>query len=66
VRSLREVADRNCLSVTQLTLAVTLMNPAIHCAIVGIKRREQIEEAAGAMGKTVSREDFYAVRRALA
>ena len=66
VRGLREIADRYGLSITQLALAVTLAHPAVHCGIVGIKNPAQIEEAAGTMGKTIEREDYYAVRRQLA
>ena len=50
------------LTVVQLVIAATLMHPSIHCAIVGIKRKEQIVEAAGAMGKKISREDWNKVR----
>jgi gamma-glutamyltranspeptidase/glutathione hydrolase len=49
----------------QLVLTVTLMHPAITCAIAGIKCPEHIEDAAGAMGKTIEREDWYAVRNLL-
>ena len=35
-------------------------------AVVGIKTRAQIVEALGAMGKTLSREDYFAVRKTLA
>jgi len=46
-------------------LAATLMHPAIHVAVCGIKTPEQIEEAVGAIGKTVDREDYFAVRKAV-
>jgi aryl-alcohol dehydrogenase-like predicted oxidoreductase len=65
VRSLQPVADRNGLTLYQLVLAATLMHPAIHVAICGIKTPAQIEEAAGAMGKRLSREDHFAVRNAV-
>ncbi|MHC4494631.1 MAG: hypothetical protein ACYSYM_02280 [Planctomycetota bacterium] len=42
------------------------MHPGIDVAVVGIKNQAQIDEAAGAMGKTISREDYFAVRKALA
>jgi predicted oxidoreductase len=42
------------------------MHPAIHVAVVGIKTAEQIREAAGAMGKTLSREDYFTVRKVIA
>ncbi|HEX7009864.1 MAG TPA: aldo/keto reductase [Phycisphaeraceae bacterium] len=65
VASLRPIAQRYGLNISQLVLAATLMHPAIHCAIAGIKNAQQIEEAAGAMGQTLSREDYYQVRTAL-
>jgi aryl-alcohol dehydrogenase-like predicted oxidoreductase len=65
IRGLKPIADRYGLTIAQLVLAVTLAHPAIHCAIVGVKKPEQIEEAAGAMGKSIGREDYFAVRRAV-
>lgn len=65
VRSLKPVAERNGLSIYQLVLAATLMHPAIHVAICGVKTPAQIEEAVGAAGKTLSREDHFAVRNAV-
>jgi aryl-alcohol dehydrogenase-like predicted oxidoreductase len=50
------------MSTVQLVLAVTIMHPAITCAIVGIKNREQIEDAVGAMGRQISRDHWYRVR----
>ena len=38
----------------------------IDVAVVGIKNAAQITEAIGAMGKTISREDYFAVRKTLA
>jgi hypothetical protein len=65
VRALAPIAERYSLGIVQLVLVVTLMNPMIRCAIVGIKRPEQIVDAAGAMGKRISREDYFAVRTTL-
>jgi aryl-alcohol dehydrogenase-like predicted oxidoreductase len=62
VQSLRTVADRYGLTVCQLAVVATLMHPAIHVAVCGIKTPEQIAEAAGAVGKTISREDYFTVR----
>jgi predicted oxidoreductase len=42
------------------------MHPAIHVAVVGIKNPGQIKEALGARGQTISREDYFTVRKALA
>ena len=57
--------DGHGMSLYQLVLTATLMHPAIQAAIVGIKTPAQIEEAAGAMGKSLSREDYFSVRKAL-
>ena len=65
MQSLKPVAERNGLSIYQLVLAATLMHPSIHVAICGIKTPAQIEEAVGAVGKTLSREDHFAVRNAV-
>ena len=66
VQSLRPMAGGYGLSLYQLILSATLMHPAIHTAICGIKTPEQIAEAAGAMGNVLSREDYYAIRKTLA
>lgn len=65
VQSLAPIAEKHSLSTVQLVLAVTPMSPMIHSAIVGIRNPQQIEEAAGAMGRTIPREDYFAVRAAL-
>jgi aryl-alcohol dehydrogenase-like predicted oxidoreductase len=65
VRGLAPVAAKYGLTLTQLMLAATLGNPAIHCAIVGVKNAAQIEESAGAMGKKLDREDFFKIRAAV-
>jgi len=65
VCALKPLADKYALSVYQLVLTATLMHPGIHAAIVGIKTPDQIKEAAGAMGRTIDREDYFAVRKAL-
>jgi aryl-alcohol dehydrogenase-like predicted oxidoreductase len=66
VQSLSPMAKKYHLSTYQLILAATLMHPSIDVAIVGIKNPSQITEAIGAMGKTISREDYFAVRKTLA
>jgi len=65
VNRLRPIAESLGKTVTQLALRAILRHPAVHSAIVGIKSAAQIEEAAGAMGWKLSREDYYAVRTAL-
>jgi aryl-alcohol dehydrogenase-like predicted oxidoreductase len=65
VRKLQPMAEKYGLTLTQLSLAATLSHAAIHCAIAGIKNAAQIEEAAGAMGKRIEREDYFTIRAAL-
>lgn len=62
VAQVGQIARDLGMSTVQLVLSATVMHPGIHCAIVGIKNREQILEAAGAMGKSLSRQQWYAVR----
>tara|TARA_B110000037_G_scaffold192414_1_gene226616 strand:- start:3638 stop:4606 length:969 start_codon:yes stop_codon:yes gene_type:complete len=62
VGSLQPIADRYDLTIYQLILAATLMHPAIQVAICGIKTPAQINEAVGALGKRLSREDYFAIR----
>jgi aryl-alcohol dehydrogenase-like predicted oxidoreductase len=66
VKNLKPLANKYQLTIYQLILAATLMHPGIDVAIVGIKNPTQINEAIGAVGKTISREDYSAVRKTLA
>ncbi|MBN2314996.1 MAG: aldo/keto reductase [Sedimentisphaerales bacterium] len=66
VQSLKPMAKKYDLSIYQLILTATLMHPGIDVAVVGTKNPAQITEAVGAMGKTISREDYFAVRKTLA
>ncbi len=66
VRKLEPMAKELGVTITQLSIMATVAHPAVTCAIVGIKRPEQIEEAAGAIGKGLSRQEYYRVRDALA
>lgn len=66
VQSLGPLAKKYDLTTYQLVLTATLMHPGIHVAVVGIKKPRQIDEAIGAMGKTISREDYFAIRKTLA
>lgn len=63
LKEVGKVAKKYNLTTVQLVLAVTLMNPAITCAIAGIKNTRHIEDAAGAMGKRISHEDAFNVRQ---
>lgn len=66
VRGLQPMADGYGLTVYQLILAATLMHPAIQVGVIGCKTAAQTREAAGALGKTISRPDYWALRSALA
>jgi len=66
VKSLKPLANKYQLTIYQLVLAATLTHPGIDVAIVGIKNPTQINEAIGAMSKTISREDYFAIRKTLA
>jgi aryl-alcohol dehydrogenase-like predicted oxidoreductase len=66
VDSLRPMAGDYGMTPYQLILAATLMHPAIHVAICGIKTITHIEEAVGAAGKKLSREDYFTIRNTLA
>jgi len=66
VKSLEPLAKKYDLTIYQLVLTATLMHPGIDVAVVGIKNKAQIAEAIGAMGKTISREDCFGVRKTLA
>ncbi len=65
VQNLRPIADGYGLTIYQLVLAATLMHPGIQAAICGIKTPDQIREAAGAVGHTISREDYFTIRKTL-
>ena len=62
VREMARIGKEHGLSAIQAALAVTLMHPGIHVAIVGIKKTEHIEEAVGAAGQKVPRDLFYQLR----
>jgi aryl-alcohol dehydrogenase-like predicted oxidoreductase len=65
VGSLAPMAARYGLSIYQLVLAATLTHPAIQAAVVGIKTSDQVREAAGTLGKTIDRRDYFEIRRLL-
>jgi aryl-alcohol dehydrogenase-like predicted oxidoreductase len=65
VQSLKPMAEKYDMSIYQLILTATLMHPSINVAVCGIKTPEQIAEAAEVMGKTISRPDYFATRKAI-
>ncbi len=64
INKLRPIAERLGKSIAQLAVRFILDHPVAPCAIVGVKNARQTEEAAGAMGWKLSREDYYAIRNA--
>ena len=65
VRGLQPLAEKYGMTLYQLVLSAALMHPAIQVAVVGIKAPAQIKEAVPVMGKTLGREDYFAIRQAL-
>lgn len=61
VRGLEKTAADYGLTITQLVIAATIANPMIDSAITGIKKPSHIEEAAGAVGKIIAREDYFRI-----
>lgn len=66
VRKLSPLAEKYAMSIYQLVLAATLMHPAIHAAVVGVKTPSQIAEAAAVMGKKIERVDYFSIRSIIA
>ena len=66
VQSLAPMAAKYGLTIAQLVLAATLMHPAVHVAINGVKHPRQIEETVGAIGTRLSVEDYEDLRATLA
>lgn len=65
VEQLRPLAESRGRTVAELAIAWTLRRPEVTAAIVGARRREQIEETAPAADWVPSEEDLAAVERSL-
>ncbi|MGQ9673221.1 MAG: aldo/keto reductase [Candidatus Aminicenantales bacterium] len=65
VQNLAPLAKRYGLSIYQLVLAATLLHPAIQCAIIGVKKEEQVKEAVGALAEPIERPDYFKIREIL-
>jgi aryl-alcohol dehydrogenase-like predicted oxidoreductase len=65
VQGLGPMTGRYGMTIYQLVLAATLSHPAIHCAVIGVKTRDQIREAVGAMEKKIDRPDYFKIRQTL-
>lgn len=62
---LTPIAERNGLSIAQLSIAWVLRRPEVTSAIVGARRPDQIEETAQAAGAELSNEDIRAIEDVL-
>jgi len=58
VRRLAELASERGATVSQLAIAWTLANPAVHVSIVGARQLEHLEESVGAAALKLSGEDM--------
>jgi len=63
VRRLKPIAEAQSGTLPQLAIRFVLEHAAVHCAIVGIKTPEQIEEAVGAADWRLSQEAYYQTRQ---
>jgi aryl-alcohol dehydrogenase-like predicted oxidoreductase len=61
VRELERLADDLGITVGQLAIGWTLANPAVHCAIVGARDKDQIKQTAPAGDVALSAEDLERV-----
>jgi len=62
VNRVKPIAEDLSKTMTQFALRFVLDHPAVHCAIAGIKRADQIEDAVGAVGWQLTRSDYYLAR----
>ena len=60
VQNLVPIAERNGLSLSQLALAWCLRKPEVSSVIIGASRPEQVDDNAGASGKTLSSDEWKA------
>jgi aryl-alcohol dehydrogenase-like predicted oxidoreductase len=63
VRSLEEVAQRRGCTLSQLAIAWTLANEAVHVAIVGTRNHRHIEEAVGAAEIELTEDELAEIDR---
>lgn len=66
IDSLKPIADRYGITLTQLSLAWILHNPGITSVIVGATSVKQLEDSAGASGVKLSEEDYQEISRKFA
>jgi aryl-alcohol dehydrogenase-like predicted oxidoreductase len=66
VRSLEKFAADRGMTVSQLAIAWTLANPAVHAAIVGARRVNHIEESIAAVDFSLSKADLAEIDKIMA
>jgi aryl-alcohol dehydrogenase-like predicted oxidoreductase len=66
VRTLEKFARERGVTVSQLAIAWTLANPAVHVAIVGARQADHVEDSLAAADLSLSRSDLVEIDRIMA
>jgi len=66
VRALEKFAADRGITVSQLAVAWTLANPAVHVAIVGTRRASHVDDSLGAVQVSLSESDLDEIDRIMA
>jgi aryl-alcohol dehydrogenase-like predicted oxidoreductase len=66
VRALEKFARDRGITVSQLAVAWTLANPAVHVAIVGTRRASHVDDSLGAVQVSLSESDLVEIDRIMA
>lgn len=66
VRALEKFAGERGVTVSQLAIAWTLANPAVHVAIVGARQADHVQDSVAAADLSLSRSDLVAIDRIMA
>jgi aryl-alcohol dehydrogenase-like predicted oxidoreductase len=65
LESIQSIAQNRNISMSQLVLNWTLQQPAISCVLAGARDARQVEENAGALAFTLSKEELILINREL-
>jgi aryl-alcohol dehydrogenase-like predicted oxidoreductase len=66
VRALEKFAEERGVTVSQLAIAWTLANPAVHVAIVGSRQADHVQDSVAAADLSLSRSDLVEIDRIMA
>jgi aryl-alcohol dehydrogenase-like predicted oxidoreductase len=66
VRAMEKFAADRGITVSQLAVAWTLANPAVHVAIVGTRRVSHVDDSLGAVQVSLSQSDLDEIDRIMA